>query len=77
MDAMSSSVAGIQDGVRRFERASRDLMQSVSGASAPQPRPSPETAIVEQISAENQVRANASTVRAAQQMYGALLDILV
>ncbi len=67
----------MQDGLRRFDRASRDLVQSVSPTAGTHPRRSPETAIIDQIGAVHQVKANAATVRAAQQMYGALLDIIV
>ena len=69
---MHSALNGMRDATRRFDRASNDLIQAVSGVSSA----SPEVAIVEQIEAETQFKASAHTLRSADEMLGTLIDIL-
>jgi hypothetical protein len=70
--AMAASLYGMRDATRRFDRASNDLIQAVSGVSSA----SPEVAIVEQIEAETQFKASARTMRTADEMLGTLIDII-
>jgi hypothetical protein len=73
MDAINTSLAGMTNAIRRFDRAATDVAQASSGAS----QASLESAIVETISARHQLEANAAVMRTADQMLGSLLDIRV
>jgi len=73
MDAINTSLAGMTSAIRRFDRAATDIAQGSAGVSnAPI-----EQAIVETISAQRQLEANAAVMRTGYQMLGSLLDIKV
>ncbi len=71
MSSLLSGVSAITNGVARFERASQSLLRASAGDESADAA----GAIVEQISAKHQVAAGAATVRLADDMYKALLEI--
>lgn len=73
MGPISIAAAGMSTAVTRFNRASRNLVESLEGKGDV----APETAIAEQIEAKAQFKASAIVVRAADDMMGTLLDINV
>jgi flagellin-like hook-associated protein FlgL len=73
MNAMAISLQGMNSAISRFDRASEKLVQSTSGATSDDPA----AAIVEQIEARVQFKASLATMRAADEMTRAILDIKV
>lgn len=67
-----SAISGIANATQRFERASQQLVEAVSGVS----NEDPAQAIVSQIEAKTAFTANVKVLRAADEMTRSLLDIL-
>lgn len=73
MNPISTAAAGLLSGLARFDSASAALTGALDGASSADPA----GAIVGQITAGEQVRASAATLRASDRMLKQLLDIKV
>lgn len=73
MNPISIATAGIQSGLARFDAASTAATKAFDGAS----NADRASAIVDQISASQEVQASAATVRASDRMLKQLLDITV
>jgi len=73
MDAINTSLSGMTRAIQRFDRAATDIAQGSAGVSDA----SVEQAIVETISAQHQLEANAAAMRTGYQMLGSLIDIKV
>jgi flagellar hook protein FlgE len=73
MNPISTASAGIVSGLSRFDSASQAVVDSVSGQS----NTSTAGAVVDQITAVQQVQASTATLKVADQMMKALLDIKV
>jgi flagellar hook protein FlgE len=73
MNAISTATAGILSGMNRFDSASTTLIQSVSGQSTADPA----SAIVDQTTADEQVKASTAVLKTSDQMIKQLLDIKV
>jgi hypothetical protein len=71
MNAIPSAALAITNAFTRFDRASEKLLAATSGAS----NDDPAQAIVEQIEAKAQLRAGLATVRIADEMLKALLEM--
>ena len=71
MNPISTSVSAINIAFARFDSASANLIDSVSGASSADPA----VALAEQSEAKVQVEANIGVVRIADEMFKALLEI--
>jgi hypothetical protein len=67
----ATAVSGMNAAMSKFARASERLVQSASGAGADDPA----EAIAEQIEAKTAFTANIHTIRVADDMMRALLDI--
>ncbi len=68
-----SAITGVTNATARFERATQQLLETVSGLSDDDPA----KATVAQIQAKAELKASVQSLRAAQQMTAALLDIIV
>ena len=71
MDILATAVSGLNDAVNRFNRASTQLLDATSGddnADAP-------GAIADMVEAKVQFGAGLATVRMADEMLKALLDV--
>ena len=78
MYAINTSLAGMTSAIRRFDRAATDIAQGSAGVSSARASDTPiEQAIVETISAQRQLQANAAVMRTGYQMLGSLIDIKV
>jgi flagellar hook protein FlgE len=73
MNPISSASVGLVSGLARFDSASVALTQAFDGTSSADPA----GAIVDQITAGEQVQASVATVRASDWMLKQLLDIKV
>ncbi|MET0181871.1 MAG: flagellar basal body rod C-terminal domain-containing protein [Caulobacterales bacterium] len=71
MSPLSIAAAGMSTAVTRFNRASKELVESFQSKEGA----SPETSIADQIEAKAQFKANAAVARMADEMLGALIDI--
>ena len=71
MDPISSSVQAINAAFTRYDRASKNLLDGVSGVSDADPA----VAMAEQVVAKRQVQASVATVRIADEMFRELLQI--
>jgi flagellin-like hook-associated protein FlgL len=67
-----SAITGINNAASRFERASQQLIEGVSGISGDDPA----RAIVDLTQAKTALKAGVQVLRAADQMTGALLDMI-
>jgi len=73
MSTMSIAAAGLQSGLMRFDSASQDLNKAFDSSSSA----SPAGAIVDQVTAGQQVQASAAVMRTSNRMLKQLLDITV
>jgi flagellar hook protein FlgE len=73
MNAISTATAGVLSGLARFDSASTAAVKAFDGQSTADPA----SAIVDQITAAQQVQASTATLRASDRMLKQLLDITV
>jgi hypothetical protein len=73
MNAISAALAGMHSALSRFDRASNAIARSTSGVGDDDLA----NAIVDQIQAKVEFRANAQTLRAADEMARTILDLKV
>jgi flagellar hook protein FlgE len=73
MNPISTASAGLMSGLARFDSASTALTKAFDGQSTADPA----SAIVDQITAGEQMQASAATIRASDRMLKQLLDIKV
>lgn len=73
MNAMSTAAAGVMSGIAQYDSASANVLKAVNGQSSA----SPATAIVDQVTAQQQVGASAAVFTASDRMLKQLLDITV
>jgi flagellar hook protein FlgE len=73
MSTMSIAAAGMQSGLTRFDSANQNLNKAFDGSS----NADPAGAIVDQVTASEQVQASAAVVGASDRMLKQLLDITV
>jgi flagellar hook protein FlgE len=73
MNAISAAAAGLTSGIAQFDSASVNVINAVSGQS----NASPAGAVVDQVSAQQQITASAAVFTASDRMLKQLLDIIV
>ncbi|MDR3512325.1 MAG: flagellar basal body rod C-terminal domain-containing protein [Caulobacteraceae bacterium] len=71
MNAISTAATGVLNGLARFDSASSTLVKSLDGQS----NADPASAVVDQITAQQQVQASAATLAVSDRMFKRLLDI--
>lgn len=71
MNAISTAASGVLTGLNRFDSASTDLIKSLDGRSTADPS----SAVVDQITASQQVTASTAVLKTSDRMLKQLLDI--
>lgn len=73
MNAISTAAAGVMSGVAQFDSASQSVISAANG----QTNANLPDAMVDQAMAQTQVQASTAVLKASNQMFKQLLDIVV